>query len=35
MAPWTPWSSDRAPEFHSTPMMFLKKHKYYADKEAA
>ncbi len=35
MAPRAPWSSDRAPEFHSTPVMILKKHKYYADKETA
>jgi hypothetical protein len=35
MAPQAPWSSDRAPEFHSTPMMILKKNKLHADKEAA
>jgi hypothetical protein len=35
MAPPAPWSSDRAPEFHSTPMMFLKKHSPHGDKEAA
>jgi hypothetical protein len=34
MAPQAPWSSDRAPEFHSTPMMILKKKKLHADKEA-
>jgi hypothetical protein len=35
MAPRAPWSSDRAPEFHSTPVMILKKYKYHADKETA
>jgi hypothetical protein len=35
MAPKAPWSSDRAPEFHSTPMMILKKYRYPADKEIA
>jgi hypothetical protein len=33
MAPQAPWSSDRAPEFHSTPMMLLKKQKLRAEKE--
>ena len=27
MAPQAPWSSDRAPQFHLTPLMLLKKHK--------
>lgn len=27
MAPQAPWSSDRAPEFHVTPLMIRKKHK--------
>ena len=35
MAPKAPWSSDRAPEFHSTPMLMLKKYKYHAGKETA
>jgi hypothetical protein len=35
MAPRAPWSSDRAPEFHSTPVMIRKKKKYYANKEIA
>jgi hypothetical protein len=35
MAPRAPWSSDRAPEFHSTPVMILKKHKYSSNKETA
>jgi hypothetical protein len=35
MAPRAPWSSDRAPEFHSTPVMILKKYKTHASKETA
>jgi hypothetical protein len=35
MAPRAPWSSDRAPAFHSTPVMILKKHKAYAGKGTA
>jgi hypothetical protein len=35
MAPQAPWSSDRAPQFHSTPMMILKKYKLHTDKEIA
>lgn len=35
MAPEAAWSSDRAPEFHATPMWMLKKHKLHMDKELA
>lgn len=34
MAPQAPWSSDRAPEFHMTPLMILKKHKAQMQREA-
>jgi hypothetical protein len=35
MAPQATWSSDRAPEYHPTPMLISKKHKLHADKESA
>ena len=35
MAPEAAWSSDRAPEFHATPVWMLKKHKQHMDKELA
>jgi hypothetical protein len=35
MAPYASWSSDRAPEFHMTPLMILKKHKALMKGEAA
>lgn len=34
MAPQAVWSSDRAPEFHMTPLMLRKKHKEYLEGEA-
>jgi hypothetical protein len=34
MAPQASWSSDRAPEFHMTPLMILKKHKEHMQREA-
>jgi hypothetical protein len=34
MAPTAVWSSDRAPEFHMTPLMILKKHKALVESEA-
>jgi hypothetical protein len=34
MAPTAAWSSDRAPEFHMTPLMLLKKHKAVLEGEA-
>lgn len=34
MAPSAAWSSDRAPEFHMTPLMILKKHKALVESEA-
>ena len=35
MAPEASWSSDRAPEFHMTPLMIWRKHKMYLDSETA
>jgi hypothetical protein len=35
MAPRAPWSSDRAPEFHMTPLMIWKKHKMQLESKAA
>lgn len=35
MAPKAAWSSDRAPEFHPTPILIQKKHKLHRDEEMA
>lgn len=35
MAPTAPWSGDRAPEFHMTPLMISKKKKFHVESEAA